>query len=108
MKKRKAVKSEERTEFGLMLEQGLREVLAHVRGEIELETVTYDAMPPARVKAIRKHASKSARDFEKRYHIPARTLEGWEQGRRKPDMTARILLRVIEREPKAVERALND
>ena len=99
---------EKHTEFGKALVQGLQEVLAYRRGETELETVDYDVMPPARVKAIRKRVAKSARDFERRYHIPARTVEGWEQGRRKPDMTARILLQVIEREPDAVERALND
>lgn len=101
-------RTEKHTEFGKALIEGLREVLAYQRGEIALETVSYDVMPAALVKAIRRRTAKSARDFERRYHIPARTLEGWEQGRRKPDMTARILLRVIAREPEAVERALND
>ncbi len=40
-----------------------------------------------------------------RFGIPARTLEGWEQGRA-IDATARVLLSVIEKEPGAVERAL--
>jgi putative transcriptional regulator len=63
-------------------------------------------MPPERIRAIRRASAKSARDFERKYHVPARTLEGWEQGRRKPDLTARILLTVIERDPQAVARAL--
>lgn len=88
------------------IEQGLREMMAHRRGEVALETVTYDLMPAERVKAIRKAAGDTPLKFARRFGIPARTLEGWEQGRRKPDVAARVLLTVIEREPEAVERAL--
>ncbi|HEY4940868.1 MAG TPA: hypothetical protein VII56_05525 [Rhizomicrobium sp.] len=93
------------TEFGRALIGALEEVRAHLRGEIELPTYEIDAMPPARIKKIRKQVAKSPREFERRYGVPARTLEGWEQGR-KVDLTARVLLTVIEREPEAVERAL--
>jgi putative transcriptional regulator len=33
-------------------------------------------------------------------------VQDWEQHRRTPDRTARILLKVIEREPDAITRAL--
>jgi putative transcriptional regulator len=94
-----------RTKFGLRLEQGLREALAWKRGELELEVRTVEPMTPARVKAIRKAAAKSPGAFEKRFGVPARTVEGWEQGK-KVDVAARVLLTVIEKEPEAVERAL--
>ena len=94
-----------RTEFGLRLEKSLREVLAWKRGEIELDVRTIEPMTPARVKAIRKASAKSPRAFEKRFGVPARTVEGWEQGK-KVDVAARVLLTVIEKEPEAVERAL--
>jgi putative transcriptional regulator len=94
-----------RTKFGLALEESLREALAYKRGEIELQTRIIEAMPAARVKAIRKGVAKSPREFERRFGVPARTLEGWEQGK-KVDVTARVLLTVIEKEPEAVERAL--
>ena len=55
-----------------------------------------------RVKAIRTSAAKTSREFSRRFGIPVRTLEGWEQGRRQPDPAASVLLRVIERNPKAV------
>ena len=93
------------TEFGDRLIDGLKEALAWKRGEIDLPTHAIDLMPPARVKAIRKRLAKSPKAFEKRFGIPARTLEGWEQGRG-VDATSRILLTVIERDPEAVERAL--
>ncbi len=93
------------TEFGARLIGGLKEALAWKRGEVELPTRSYDLMPADRVKAIRKRLAKSPQAFEKRFGVPARTLEGWEQGRG-IDATSRILLTVIDREPDAVERAL--
>ena len=93
------------TEFGRTLIGALKEVRAHLRGDIEFPTRVIEIMPPERIKRIRKNVAKSPRDFERRYGVPARTLEGWEQGR-KVDVTARVLLTVIEREPEAVERAL--
>jgi len=97
--------ADDRTELGLQIEAGLREAIAHARGEIALESRVVNMMPPARVKAIRRRLAKSPKEFERRFGIPARTVEGWEQGR-KVDATARVLLTIIDREPEAVERAL--
>ncbi len=94
------------TDFATGLMRALEEVAAWKRGEIALETREVDPMPAERIRAIRRSVARSVKDFERKYHIPARTLEGWEQGRRKPDVTARILLTVIERDPEGVRRAL--
>jgi len=83
----------------------LLEAAAWRRGELKLPVHTVDAMPATRVKAIRKAVAKSPREFERRFGVPARTVEGWEQGK-KIDVAARVLLTIIEREPEAVERAL--
>lgn len=95
----------DRSELGLALEESLREVAAWRRGEVALAAVDVDPMPAKRIKAIRKKVAKSAKAFERRFGIPAATLHNWEQGRRKPDPTARLLLKVIEQDPEAVERA---
>ena len=95
------------TEFGRELLAGVQEALAHMRGEIELPYRIIETMPATRVKEIRRKVAKSPKEFERRFHIPARTLEGWEQGRRAPDVAARVLLTVIEKDPEAVERALS-
>jgi len=100
--------SDEDTEFGQDLIEGMKEALAWKRGEITLPVRNVPTMTAERVKAIRKAVSKSPRDFAERFGIPARTLEGWEQGRRHPDPAASTLLRVIEKNPKAVEDALAD
>lgn len=92
-------------DFGDRLVEGLEEVLAWKRGEIALDVVNHDRLPPERIREIRKKVAKSARAFEERFGIPATTLAGWEQGRRQPDIAARILLKTIEINPEAVEKA---
>lgn len=94
-----------RSELGLALADSLREVAAWKRGQVELDVREVDPMPAKRIKAIRKKVAKSAKEFERRFGIPAATVQNREQGRRKPDPTARLLLKVIEQDPEAVERA---
>ena len=58
------------------------------------------------VKAIRKKLKLSQADFARRFGFSVRTVQQWEQRRAVPDRPARILLRVIDQSPQAVERAL--
>ena len=44
--------------------------------------------------------------FAHAFGLPKRTVQDWEQGRRQPEGAARVLLKVIKREPDAVRRAL--
>ncbi|MBR7620373.1 transcriptional regulator [Phenylobacterium sp. 20VBR1] len=97
--------TKDRTELGLDIEAGLREAIAHRRGDLALESRHVEVMPAARVKEIRKSVAKTTKEFERRFHIPARTVEGWEQGR-KLGASDRVLLTVIAADPEAVERAL--
>jgi putative transcriptional regulator len=93
------------TDFGRDLIESLGEVRDHLAGKIALPTRIVEAMPAARVRQIRKAVARSTKDFERRFGVPARTLEGWEQGRH-VDATARVLLTVIEKDPDAVAAAL--
>lgn len=58
------------------------------------------------VRAVRARFGLSQDKFALRFGFDLRALQDWEQGRRAPDRSTRVLLRVIEREPEAVERAL--
>lgn len=80
----------------------------HIREALKpaAEAVTVPELSPERIRLIRRALATSQKDFEGKFGIPARTLEGWEQGRRKPDPVALILLRVIEANPEAVTHAL--
>lgn len=92
-------------DFGEALKEGLGEALAWKRGEIALETRNVDPMPVERIRAIRRKVARSAKQFERKFGIPAATVSNWEQGRRKPDPAGRLLLKVIERDPELVEKA---
>jgi putative transcriptional regulator len=58
------------------------------------------------VKAIRTRLGLSQTAFADRYGFRVRTVQEWKQGQRRPEGPARILLKIIERAPRAVERAL--
>jgi putative transcriptional regulator len=60
------------------------------------------------VAAIRRKTGLSQPEFARRYGLSVGTLRDWEQGRKAPERAAQLLLRVIEREPAAVERALRE
>lgn len=63
-------------------------------------------MRPIDVAAIRAKTRLSQDRFARAFRISAHTLRNWEQGRRAPEGPARALLLAIERDPKAVMRAL--
>jgi putative transcriptional regulator len=91
------------------LVEAFEEMAAFLRGEVEVETYELpdDLLTPSRIQGIRRKVASSTREFERSFHIPARTMEAYEQGRRRPDTATATLLRVIEREPEAVRRALS-
>ncbi len=101
--RRKAPKT---TTFGRHLVTGLKEVLSHRRGEIELEGYEVHVPSVVDVAAIRKRMGLSQRRFASRFGFDVTAVHAWEQGRRQPDRAARLYLRIIEREPQAVARAL--
>lgn len=89
--------------FGEDLVEGMKVVLAHQRGEIELEQVW---PRPIDVKAIRKQVKMSQAEFARAYDISKRALQEWEQGGRQPDSAARAYLTVISKVPDVVRHAL--
>ncbi len=89
--------------FGVDLVEGMKLVLAHQRGKVELEQVW---PKPIDVKAIRKQVKMSQAEFARAYGISKRALQEWEQGGRQPDSAARAYLTVIAKEPAVVRRAL--
>ena len=54
------------------------------------------------VRAVRKGYRLSQSKFAALMGISAGTLRNWEQGRRKPEGSARILLRIVAKHPEAV------
>ncbi len=58
------------------------------------------------VKKIRRQLGLSQESFAATYGFALSAVRDWEQGRRQPERSARILLKIVEKEPQAVTRAL--
>jgi putative transcriptional regulator len=95
-----------RTALGLALEKSAKEILAHVKGEKTLPTRRIVLPGEVDVKRIRTAARMSQAEFALAFCINPRTLQEWEQGRRKPDATTRAYLAVIAKKRQAVLEAL--
>jgi len=66
----------------------------------------FEIKPPD-IKLVRQTLNVSQREFALMIGVSVRTLQNWEQGRRKPEGPAQALLRVASRNPKAVLDALH-
>jgi putative transcriptional regulator len=91
---------------GQSLLRGARQALAYAKGE--RDGFVAHVPDTLDVKAIRSRLGLTQADFAARFGFDVRAVENWEQGRRHPERPARAFLRVIEREPDAVLRALAD
>ncbi|MFN7963669.1 MAG: helix-turn-helix domain-containing protein [Thermoanaerobaculia bacterium] len=56
--------------------------------------------------SIRRELGLSQRAFAEQFGFSVAAVRDWEQGRRRPERSARVLLLVIQRESAAVQRAL--
>jgi len=88
------------------LGDSLKELQAHLRGEIKLSETVYHIPPETDVRALRERLGLSQSDFAALFGFSVRSLQDWEQGRRRPEVPIRAYLAVIQRDPQAVIRAL--
>ena len=65
------------------------------------------AVEAAGVRAIRERTSLSQSEFAHLIGVSVKTLQNWEQDRRRPAGPAAALLRIIEREPAVAIRAIH-
>ena len=90
------------------LRQGLKESIAHTKGELTLRTVDMpDAAPEidgATLAAVRAQAAMSQRVFAQMLNVATKTLQSWEQGVRQPSDASRRLLQVFCEEPEIICR----
>jgi putative transcriptional regulator len=88
------------------IKAGLSDARAYLDGTGDKRR--YGIHVPARVnvKKIRTRLGLSQESFAQTYGFALSAVRDWEQGRRQPERSARILLRVVEKEPEAVTRAL--
>ena len=94
------------TPLGNRLLDSMKELQAHLRGEIKLSETVYHVPPETDVRALRETLGLSQSDFAALFGFNVRSLQDWEQGRRRPEIPIRAYLAVIQRDPQAVIRAL--
>lgn len=85
---------------------GLHAALDYAEGRADLSRYRVHVPPEVDVRAIRKRLGLTQQAFASAFGFPLSTLRDWEQGRARPETTARAYLMVIDREPQAVQRAL--
>lgn len=61
---------------------------------------------PIDVKAIRRASGMTQQAFARTYGFTLGALRDWEQGRKRPERSAQVLLRVIAEAPDTVARAV--
>ena len=103
-----AAKPRRRTEspLGDRLLDSMKELQAHLRGQIKLSETIYHVPPETDVRALRETLGLSQAGFAALFGFNVRSLQDWEQGRRRPEIPIRAYLAVIQRDPQAVIRAL--
>jgi putative transcriptional regulator len=85
---------------------GLIEAIEHSKGNegIKAKTTVFNDID---IKAIRNKLCLSQQEFAEKFFINVRTLQNWEQKIKSPTGASLVLLKVIEKNPLAVEQALH-
>jgi len=87
---------------------GMSDAIAFMDGDESAATARTVRVPDnINVKAVREKLGMSQPEFAINFGIPLATLRNWEQGRRRPEAMARVLLRIIDDHPDVVERTLS-
>ena len=85
---------------------GLADAQAYLNGAADPAQYRVHIPDTVDVKSVRKRLGLSQEAFAATYGFALSAVRDWEQGRRQPDRSARILLKIVEKEPEAVTRAL--
>jgi len=91
-------------DFDELLES-VRQVGAMQRGERRASRVF--KFTPLDIKKIREKMGLSQTQFSKLVCVSIRTLQNWEQGRRRPQGPALVLLTILKNDPLHAIKALN-
>ena len=89
-------------DIGQEILDGIRDVKAYKAGEKDLRVYTLKEPSPPQV--IRKKLKLSQSAFAGLMGVSLRTVQDWEQGRRKPSGPAVALLRIAEQKPEVFKQ----
>ncbi len=83
------------------LMSSVRDMGRHMRGE-KMAGVRVTKVREPNVRSIRRKSGLSQSQFAALIGVNLRTLQNWEQGRTRPTGPARVLLRIVDKNPKAM------
>jgi len=86
--------------------QGIKEAGAYLDGSADKSRYRVHVPEKIDVRKIRRRLGLSQEAFAQKYGFALSAVRDWEQGRRTPVRSARILLKIVDKEPEAVSRAL--
>ena len=88
--------------------EGVEQAISHAKGEENLgeHQIHFHDVPNPR--EIRKKFDMTQKEFATLLDVSVGTLRNWEQGRRKPQGPAEMLLRVANRDPEALLGVLTE
>ena len=89
------------------IRRGLEEAVAYAEGAADENAYGVHIPAEIDVKAIRGRLGMTQEEFAGRFGFSIKTLRHWEQKQRMPEGPARAYLLVIDRDPKAVQKALS-
>lgn len=88
------------------IQHGLKEAIRHAKGQQRGVKVWQPSQVD--VAEVRGRLGFTQEQFAQRFGVSVATLRHWERGDRSPQGPALVLLNLIDRDPKAVMRALRD
>lgn len=88
------------------IRRGLEEAVSYAKGQTAAKAYRVHVPEVIDVKAIRVKLGMTQEEFAGRFGFSVNTLRHWEQGLRQPEGATRAYLLVIDRAPKAVQKAL--
>jgi putative transcriptional regulator len=86
--------------------RGARQALAFAEGTADLSQYGVHIPKEIDVRRIRTKLKMTQEEFARQFGFSVNTLRHWEQGKRVPEGPTRAYLLVIDRNPKAVTKAL--
>ena len=100
---RKKTKVQKRRHHMIMAAE---EMAGHIRGKISLTSRKVNIPEKVDVSRLRTELGFNQRQFAERFGFALSAVKDWEQGRRNPERSARILLAIISANPKFVQKTL--
>ena len=85
---------------------GLSEAAAFMGGATAQDAYRIHVPKEVDVRAIRRRIGLTQPAFAARFGFSVGAVRDWEQGRKRPEASARVLLTVIDKAPEAVMKAL--